>query len=114
MAKQTGTGVAPQAQEPEQVRVERRDDYREEYANSVQVNVSIWDFFLQFGTLKVAGGNDVTFSSFQGVYMSPQQAKALHLVLAQNIAQYESTFGEIRIENPQEEKMTSPRTGLVQ
>lgn len=86
--------------ESEKVTVERRDDYREEYANSVQVNVSIWDFFLQFGLLKVRGPNDVTFDSFQGVYMSPQQAKALHLVLAQNIAQYESAFGEIRIENP--------------
>ncbi len=110
MDNQTGSGVTPQ---PEQVRVRRRDDYREEYANSVQVNVSIWDFFLQFGVLKV-GGNDVTFSSFQGVYMSPQQAKALQLVLAQNIAQYESTFGEIRIDNPKEENMPSPRTDLVQ
>ncbi len=112
MDNEPGTGTSRQSPQAEQVRVVRRDDYREEYANSVQVNVSIWDFFLQFGLLKVAGGNDVTFSSFQGVYMSPQQAKALHLVLAQNIAQYESTFGEIRIENPKD--MPGGRAGLVQ
>ena len=26
-------------------------DYRESYANSVQVRVSLWDFFLLFGTI---------------------------------------------------------------
>ena len=26
-------------------------DYRENYANSVQVRVNVWDFFLVFGTL---------------------------------------------------------------
>ncbi len=112
MANEPGASGSPQSPQAEKVRVERRDDYREEYANSVQVNVSIWDFFLQFGLLKVNGPNDVTFSSFQGVYMSPQQAKALHLVLAQNIAQYESTFGEIRIENPKD--LPGGQAGLVQ
>lgn len=101
--------VRPQ---PDKVRVERLEEYREDYANSVQVNVSVWDFFLQFGRLKVQPPNDVTFSSFHGVYMSPQQAKALHLVLAQNIAQYESAFGEIRIENPKE--VLPNRVDLVQ
>lgn len=101
--------VRPQ---PDKVRVERLEEYREDYANSVQVNVSVWDFFLQFGRLKVQSPNDVTFSSFHGVYMSPQQAKALHLVLAQNIAQYESAFGEIRIENPKD--VLPNRVDLVQ
>ena len=98
--------------QPDKVRVVQQSDYREDYANSVQVNVSVWDFFLQFGKLKVSGPNDVTFSSFMGVYMSPQQAKALHLVLSQNIAQYESTFGTIQIDNPKPD--ATGRTGLVQ
>lgn len=97
---------------PDTVRVVREDDYREEYANSVHVNVSIWDFFLQFGRLKMGPGSEVTFSSFLGVYMSPQQAKALHLVLAQNISQYESTFGSIQIDNPKDGPAS--RTDLVQ
>lgn len=99
------SGAGPGRPQPDNVRVVRLEDYREDYANSVQVNVSVWDFFLQFGRLKVKSPNDVTFTSFHGVYMSPQQAKALHLVLAQNIAQYESAFGEIRIENPKETVM---------
>lgn len=83
-----------------EVTVVRREDYREDYANSVQVNVTVWDFFLQFGRLGMGKPGGVTFTSFAGVYLSPQQAKALQVVLAQNIAQYESTFGTIRIENP--------------
>jgi flagellar protein FlaG len=40
----------------------------------------------------------VNITNFQGVYLSPQQAKALANLLNQNIAQYEGTFGEIRLE----------------
>ncbi len=87
-------------QEAPDVKVVRREDYREDYANSVQVNVSVWDFFLQFGRLKIGERGQVTFASFAGVYLSPQQAKALQVVLSQNIAQYESAFGTIQIENP--------------
>ena len=113
MDKKPATGTAPERMQPDKVRVVRQEDYREEYANSVQVNVSIWDFFLQFGRLKVGGANDVTFSSFQGVYMSPQQAKALHLVLAQNIAQYESTFWRDPHRQPQGHAREPGRLGAV-
>ncbi len=37
-------------------------------------------------------------ANFQGVYVSPQQAKALLNVLQQNVTQYETAFGEIRLE----------------
>jgi flagellar protein FlaG len=40
----------------------------------------------------------VEIQNFQGVYVSPQQAKALLNVLQQNIGQYEAAFGEIRLE----------------
>jgi flagellar protein FlaG len=73
-------------------------DYREHYANSVQVRVSLWDVFLLFGTMNQAAPDAVTIHNFQGVYLSPQQAKALANVLNQNISQYESTFGEIALE----------------
>ena len=112
MGQKPAHGIPQERLQPDKVQVVPRDDYREEYSNSVQVNVSVWDFFLQFGQLKVGGPNNVTFSSFMGVYMSPQQAKALHLVLAQNIAQYESTFGAIQIDNPGPEH--GARAGLVQ
>jgi hypothetical protein len=76
-------------------------DYRESYANSVQVRVNIWDFFLLFGTINQSSADTLSIQSFQGVYLSPQQAKALYNVLQQNIKQYESAFGEIRLEAQQ-------------
>ena len=74
------------------------DQYREGYANSVQVRVNVWDFFLAFGTLQQPSENQVEVHNYQGVYLSPQQAKALTNVLKQNIEQYEKTFGEIKLD----------------
>jgi hypothetical protein len=73
-------------------------DYRESYANSVQVRVSLWDFFLMFGIINQNAPDSVQIQNFQGVFLSPQQAKALSNVLAQNVQQYESAFGEIKLE----------------
>jgi hypothetical protein len=72
-------------------------DYRESYANSVQVRVSLWDFFLLFGTINQSAPEKVSISNFQGLFLSPQQAKALANVLNQNIQQYETAFGEIKL-----------------
>jgi flagellar protein FlaG len=73
-------------------------DYRENYANSVQVRVNLWDFFLMFGRVDQTSPENVAIHNFQGVYVSPQQAKALLNVLQQNVTQYESAFGEIKLE----------------
>jgi Protein of unknown function (DUF3467) len=73
-------------------------DYRETYANSVQMRVSLWDFFLMFGTINQTAPDAVTIQNFQGIYLSPPQAKALFNVLQQNLKQYEAAFGEIRLE----------------
>jgi flagellar protein FlaG len=73
-------------------------EYRENYANSVQVRVNLWDFFLMFGRVNQTAQDSVAIHNFQGVYISPQQAKALFNVLRENITQYESAFGEIRLE----------------
>ncbi len=72
-------------------------DYRENYANSVQVRVNLWDFFLMFGTVNQTDPETVDIHNFQGVYLSPQQAKALFNILQQNLSQYENTFGEIKL-----------------
>jgi hypothetical protein len=72
--------------------------YRENYANSVQVRVNVWDFFLVFGTLQQQTETQVEVKNFQGIYLSPQQAKALMAILQQNITGYESTFGEIKLD----------------
>ena len=73
-------------------------DYREGYANSVQIRVNLWDFFLLFGVVNQTAPDQVSIQNFQGVYVSPQQAKALLNVLQQNVSQYEGTFGEIKLE----------------
>ena len=72
--------------------------YRENYANSVQMRVNIWDFFLVFGTMQQQSENQVEVRNFQGIYLSPQQAKALAAILHQNVTNYESTFGEIKLD----------------
>ena len=73
-------------------------DYRETYANSVQVRVNVWDFFLVFGTMQQQSENQVEVRNFQGIYLSPQQAKALAAILQQNVNNYETTFGEIKLD----------------
>lgn len=73
-------------------------EYRESYANSVQIRVNVWDFFLVFGTLQQQTETQVDIRNFQGVYLSPQQAKALMALLQQNVANYEGAFGEIKLD----------------
>ncbi len=73
-------------------------DYRDSYANSVQVRLNLWDFFLVFGTVSQTAPDSVSIRNFQGIYLSPQQTKALANLLSQNIQQYEATFGEIKLE----------------
>src|SRR5271170_563584 len=73
-------------------------DYRETYANSVQIRVSMWDFHLTFGTLRHESPEAVSIENSQGIYLSPQQAKAFWNVLGQNLAQYQQTFGNIALE----------------
>lgn len=73
-------------------------DYRDNYANSVQVRVSVWDFFLVFGTLQQQNESQVEVRNFQGIYLSPQQAKALLSILQQDITNYETAFGEIKLD----------------
>jgi hypothetical protein len=80
------------------VKVVNSPDYREAYANSVQMRVNVWDFFMVFGTLQQQTETQVEIRNFQGIYLSPQQAKALLGLLQQNIAGYESAFGEIKLD----------------
>ena len=80
------------------IKLTNAEDYRENYANSVQVRVNVWDFFLVFGTLQQQTESQVEVKNVQGIYLSPQQAKALMAILQQNIAGYESAFGEIKLD----------------
>ena len=91
----------PDPTTPPKIELVTTAEYRESYANSVQVRVNLWDFFLLFGTLNQTAPDAVSIRNFQGIYLSPQQSKALLNVLQQNITQYEAAFGEIRLEPQQ-------------
>lgn len=94
--------------EPPKIHVATSQEYRESYANSVQVRANLWDFFLLFGIMNQTAQDAVSIQNFQGIYLSPQQAKALLNIMQQNISQYEQTFGEIHLEaqQPQQQGKT--------
>ena len=83
---------------PPKIQLIQTPEYRENYANSVQVRVNLWDFLLLFGRVSQTSPESVTIHNFQGIYVSPQQAKALLNILQQNVSQYEGTFGDIKLE----------------
>src|ERR1700674_440295 len=85
---------------PQKIPLSNPPDYREAYANSVQVRVSLWDFFLLFGTINQTAPDSVTIQNFEGIFLSPQQAKALVNVLNQNV----------RHTNPRSVRSNSRRT----
>jgi hypothetical protein len=88
---------ATKSAQPE-IKLTRTPDYRASYANSVQVRMSVWDFSLIFGTVHQDSAEQVDIENFQGIFLSPQQAKALFNLLGNNLAQYEQTFGAIALE----------------
>jgi selenocysteine-specific translation elongation factor len=89
--------MSPTAQQP-QLNTAQTPDYRESYANSVQVRVSVWDFQLVFGLASSESPEQVTIRNHQAIFLSPQQAKALFNILGQNLAQYEQAFGTLNLE----------------
>jgi flagellar protein FlaG len=90
-----------------QIKLVNRSDYREGYANSVQLRGNLWDFFLTFGVMDQSSPESVSVQNFQGVYLSPQTAKVLLNILQQHVAQYEATFGELHLE-------AKPQGGVIQ
>jgi flagellar protein FlaG len=89
--------MTPSEKQP-QLNLAQTSDYRESYANSVQVRVSVWDFQLVFGLASSATPDQVTIRNHQAIFLSPQQAKALWNVLGQNLSQYEQAFGALNLE----------------
>ena len=87
----------PPVEQPK-LKLTQTESYRDGYANSVQVRMSVWDFLLVFGTMTQETPDEVTIKNFQGIYLSPQQAKALWNVIGHNLAQYEQAFGSISLE----------------
>jgi hypothetical protein len=93
-----GTLAGMNTQPQPNIKFATTPDYRDAYANSVQIRVNVWDFFLVFGTMQQSSETQVELRNFQGVYLSPQQAKALMTLLQQNVSNYESAFGPIQLD----------------
>ena len=55
-------------------------------------------FWPSFEPWKNETPEQVNVNNTLGVYLSPQQAKALWNILGQNLAQYEQTFGTLVLE----------------
>jgi hypothetical protein len=103
------TVASPQPQPQIQVTTNKTPDYREGYANSVQVQISVWDFRLSFARTEQSP-DELNVNVFQAIDLSPQQAKAVCNLLAQNLAQYERTFGPINLQaaRPAEQSEQAP------
>jgi flagellar protein FlaG len=86
-----------QITQPE-IKLTHSEDFRENYSNSIQVRVSVWDFLLTFGTLQEQTPELVHIRNFQNIYLSPQQAKALLAILQHHVQGYEQAFGEIKLD----------------
>jgi hypothetical protein len=91
--------AAAGAPPPQQMTINqfKTDDYRESYANSVQIQMSVWDFRLRFSNTEQTP-DQLDIKEFAAIDLSPQQAKAVCNLLAQNVAQYERTFGPINLQ----------------
>ena len=60
------------------------------YSNSIGMNISLFDFTLQFNLVNIENKSEIIDSC--RVFLSPQHAKALLIVLEHNIKLYEEQF----------------------
>ena len=84
-------------QPQQEIPLVRSADYREGYANNVEMRWQLWDFLFSFGTINRTAPDKAEIVNFQGVFLSPQQAKSLANMLNKGIQKYEETFGEIKL-----------------
>lgn len=88
---------APQpnpAQKPKRVTIELPKELKAVYANAALISHSPAEIVLDFAQVLPRTPKGTVTSR---IIMSPMHAKLLQLALAQNIANYERQFGEIRL-----------------
>ncbi len=67
------------------------------YANHANVTSSPFDIRLNFAEIVTDENDQYVFEDFASVIMSPQHAKALLVLLSNNVKRWENTFGQIDI-----------------
>jgi hypothetical protein len=90
--------MSPSSAQQPQMTLVQAPDYRESYANSVQVRMSVLDFKLVFGLVSNDSPEEITINNHNAIFLSPQQAKVLWNMLGQHLAQYEQAFGTLNLE----------------
>jgi Protein of unknown function (DUF3467) len=71
----------------------RSERFISDYANNVSVSISSWDMNITFG--RVIGNNEIEETI--EVIVSKEMAKALTMIMASHLKNYETQFGEIKI-----------------
>jgi hypothetical protein len=74
----------------------RSEQYRNVYANSIQLQVNVWDFRVVFGEIQDSTDEAIRIEEQVRVTMSPQHTKAFLDLLSTHVQKYEAAFGEIR------------------
>lgn len=79
------------------------------YTNGVSVGTQLFDFLLTFNVNHPDGYQDDEYR----VYMSPQHAKVLAMVLGENVKTYEEIFGAINLEANQEKLQKIQQANMI-
>ncbi|UVT20042.1 MAG: DUF3467 domain-containing protein [Nitrospira sp.] len=68
------------------------------YANNIDLSVSTWDFRLKGGEIIQANKDSITIKELFTLYLSPNHAKMLSILLSERVAEYEKRFGELPLQ----------------
>ena len=83
------------ASAPKKVENKTAPEFREVYANYIEVAFTLMDFLLKVSVMRDAAPGTVVLTNVVNVAMSPQEAKATHRCLGMMIAAYEKQHGPI-------------------
>ena len=86
---------------PQQLPESRKSQTSAIYSNSVNLDITPWEFKFTFGRLqKVEKENRMIVEQLIEITASPQLAKALLNILTLHMQEYERTVGEVKVPPP--------------
>jgi hypothetical protein len=80
------------------------------YTNQIQMAIQSYDFTLMLNTIMPDG----SIANHAMVYLSPQHAKGLLKILAENVQTYEELFGPINVEPDSNKVRELQEKGAIQ
>lgn len=91
------TQSTPEPEQQPEVKFVKADNFRNIYANNVQISSSFMDVVMMFGQIVGLEGGILESENQARVVMSPQEAKLFTILLVQQIAAYERQFGAVKL-----------------